>query len=300
VFDATTGRVAMTVGAFEGVYGIAIVSADGSGFQQIVEPGQTRDQPHAGTEGPRWAPDGRILFGSNRAGGPDDWHVFAVAAAGAEPVELTGGDDGIEYNPVLSPDGSTLAYAKAVTTPDGPDPFRDAGLFVSDADGSNERQLTTTPAGAVDEWPDISPDGQWVAFNRAHAAEGGLYVIRLDGTGLRQVIQATFEPLRPRWSPDGRWIVLSSNAERNQTESANVWIVAPDGSGLRQLTHESVPGQAWAPDWSPDGEHVVFVHGPGVLDVIGLDGTPTCTLWRGTGADAGWDPDWAPPAEAAS
>lgn len=295
VFDSTDGRVAMTNGRFGGSYGIATVNADGSDFRQIVEPGVARNQPHSGIEGPRWMLDGRILFASNRAGGPDDWHVF-IAADGGDPVQLTSGDDGIEYNPVMSRDGSMLVFGKAVATPDGPAPFREAGIFVSDPDGANERQLTITPEGAVDEWPDISPSGEWVVFTRGHVPEGGLYIINVDGTGLRQLIDADFEPLRPRWSPDGRLIVIHSNGTRFESESANVWVVAPDGTGLRQLTHESVPGQAWAPDWSADGEHIVFVHnqrdGLGGLDVIGLDGMTTCTLWQGVGANAGWDPDW--------
>lgn len=290
----------MTTGRFGTSYGIATVDADGANFNQVVEPGPGRDQPHAGTEGPRWTSDGRVVFGSNRAGGPDDWHVFVVAANGGEPVQITGGDDGIEYNPAMSSDGSTLVYAKAEATPGGPDPFREAGIFVSDADGANERQLTTAPDGAVDEWPDISPDGEWVVFTRGHIPEGGLYIVNIDGSGLRQLIDGDFEPLRPRWSPDGEWIVVHSNGGRFMVESANVWVVRPDGADLRQLTHEAVPGQAWAPDWSPDGNHIIFVHayadGRANLDVIAVEGAPTCAVYRNAGTDSGWDPDWGPPA----
>lgn len=304
VFDATSGSVAMTVGRFGSSYGIATVKADGSDFLQIVEPGPTRDQPHNGTEAPRWTADGRILFGSNRAGGPDDWHVFVVDDDGGDPLQLTRGKDGIESMPMLSADGSTLVYAKALSTPNGPAPFGGGGIFASDADGSNERPVALVPKGvtpefpegAADEWPDISPDGQRVVFNRSFTDEGGLFVVNLDGTGLRRLVDADLQAEHPRWSPDGRSIVFHSNTRRFQTESSNVWVIGADGSGLRQLTHESVPGQAWAPDWSADGEHIVFVDtprsGPGGLDVIGLDGTLTCHLWQGTGTDAGWDPDW--------
>jgi len=308
VFDASAGRVVMTDGPFRHAYGIATVNADGSDFRQVVAPGPERDQPHSGTEGPRWTPDGRILFDSNRAGGPDDWHVFVTDTAGGEPVQLTGGDDGIEWNGVMSPDGSTIVYAKALTTPDGPAPFGGGGIFASDADGGNERILAAVPAGtspefpegAQDEWPDISPNGERVVFNRLFTHEGGLFVLNMDGTGLTRLVDSDLDPERPRWSPDGQWIVFHSNSGRVQTDSANLWVIAPDGSGLRQLTHESLPGQAWAADWSPDAQHIVFVHtptsGPGGLAVIALDGTPTCTLWQGAGTDAGWDPDWGPAA----
>jgi TolB protein len=310
VFDGTDGRVVMTAGIFGHAYGIATVNADGSDFRIIVEPGPERRQDFSGTEGPRWTPDGRILFDSNRAGGPDDWHNFAVNADGSGLVQLTGGADGIENYPVMSPDGSTLVYTKYLATSEGPASFGGGGIFASDPDGSIERQVTTVPEGtspefpegAVDEWPDISPDGTQVAFARRETDEGGLFVVNIDGSDLTRLVDAEVQPLRPRWSPDGEWIVFHVNHHRFETESANVWLIRPDGSDLRQLTFESVPGQAWAPDWSPDGEHLVFVHTQrdrsGGLDVIGLDGTTTCRLWQGTGTDAGWDPDWGPSSKA--
>jgi len=307
VFDTTAGRVAMTVGNLSRSLGIGTVNADGSDFRQVVEPDPQRDQPHNGTEAPRWTPDGRILFDSNRAGGPDDWHIFIVDADGGEPIQLTGGTDGGEYNAVMAPDSSTMVYAKVLATPGGPGPYGGGGIFASNPDGSNERQLAAVPPGvspefpegAEDEWPDISPDGRWVAFTRAHSSEGGLFIMNIDGSGLRRLINYDMQPERPRWSPDGTLIVFHTNSERFETESANVWVVAPDGSGLRQLTHESVPGQAWAPDWSPDGKHIVFVHTTTsrstALDVIGLDGSTTCVLYQGGSTPAGWDPDWGPP-----
>jgi Tol biopolymer transport system component len=292
VFDASAGRIAFTIGNGR-ANGLAVMNADGSDIQRLLEPVDIPGQPHGGTEAPRWIPGDRILFHTNRYGGPDDFHVYVIDADGGEPLQVTGGDDGIESYGVMSRDGMTLVYGKAVPTPDGPDPFRDAGLFVSDPDGSNERQLTTTTEGGLDEWPDISPDGQRVAFTRAHDPEGGLYIIKLDGTDQQLLVDAQLEPQRPRWSPDGSLIVFHSHGTSFATESANLFVVAPDGSDLRQLTHESVPGQAWATDWSPDGEHIVFVHTPrGVnkayLDVIGLDGAMTCRLLEG------WDPDWGP------
>lgn len=78
-----------------------------------------------------------------------------------------------------------------------------------------------------------------------------------------------------------------------------MWVVAPDGSGLRQLTHASGTDQAWAPDWSPDGEQIIHVHQragrpSNDLDVIGLDGWALCTLPQGMSTTGHWDPDWGP------
>ena len=298
---AEDGRVAFTSG--NGVSnGIATVNADGTDLRELVQAGDPRGQPHAGTESPRWLPHGGVVFSSNRAGGPDDWHIFIATERGGEPVQLTSGADGIEYHPALSPDGHVLAYGKAVATPESPEPFRDAGIFVSDLRGDGERQLTSAPEGGADEWPDFSPDGQTIAFTRARSEAGGLFVIGLDGEGLTKVVDAELQPYRPRWSPDGSLIVFSSSADQAYSKSANVWVVAPDGSGLRQLTHATGTEQAWAPDWSPDGMHIVFVHqaprrDATDLEVIGADGSPGCSLLVGSNSASAWDPDWGAAAD---
>jgi Tol biopolymer transport system component len=115
-------------------------------------------------------------------------------------------------------------------------------------------------------------------------------------TGLREITDPVLDAIRPRWSPDGDQIVFSSNADNFMSESANIWAVAPNGTGLRQLTFES-GGQAFSPDWSPDGRHIVFLPTrPGGdtqdLAIIGLSGDGGCTLWRGTASMLAGDPDW--------
>jgi Tol biopolymer transport system component len=303
LFRASDGRIAFTITSGDGA-AIAAIDADGSGFRQVVEPGPGRAQPHAGTEAPHWIPQERVLFSSNRAGGPDDWHLFVVGASGGEPSQLTDDPGGIEYHGVPSPDGSSLAYAKAVATGNPAEPWRDAGIFVSDADGGGERQLTKPPEGTLDEWPDISPDGTMVAFSRGlggapGSARGSVYVVNLDGTGLRQITDPELDAIRPRWSPDGRLIAFSSNADNHMSESANTWVVAPDGTGIRQLTFRSGMSQAFYPDWSPDGRNIVFLDhrvGSGTQDLatITLEGDTGCTLWRGTSSRLAGDPDWGP------
>jgi D-alanyl-D-alanine carboxypeptidase len=305
LFGPEDGRVAFSL-AIDGTQGIAAINADGSDFALVVDPGEVRVQPHGGTEAPRWTPDHRILFSSNRAGGPDDWHLFMTAAAGGEPQQLTSATDAIEYYPAISTDGALLAYGKAIATGDPASPFDDAGIFVSDATGENERQLTVTPPGSIDEWVDFSPDGIQVAFVRHLGGEPGsarsaVYLVNVDGTDLRPITDPELNATRPRWSPDGRLIVFSSNSDNFERESANVWVVAPDGTGLRQLTHQAVPSQAFFPDFSPDGRHIVYINhtaysGTQDLAITSLDGSATCILYSGRRNHLAGDMDWGPSA----
>jgi len=86
-------------------------------------------------------------------------------------------------------------------------------IYAVDADtltgtgGTNLRYLTT----GMD--PALSPDGQWVAFTRwegtQNGALGSLWVINVDGTGERVILNDVHQPKSPTWSPDGTQITIS-------------------------------------------------------------------------------------------
>ena len=58
-----------------------------------------------------------------------------------------------------------------------------------------------------------------------------------DGANAKQVTSWALRGGQPDWSPDGKRLVFYSNRDGPQAVSANLYTVAPDGSGLRQLTH---------------------------------------------------------------
>ena len=60
----------------------------------------------------------------------------------------------------------------------------------------------------------------------------------------------------PRWSPDGKWIVLTSNVDGDDEE---VWVISADGVTRRKLTDNAVGDTA--ADWHPDGRRIVFRRG---------------------------------------
>jgi Tol biopolymer transport system component len=47
----------------------------------------------------------------------------------------------------------------------------------------------------------------------------------------------------PRWSPDGKWLVLSSNVDGPDEE---IWLVSADGKTRRKLTDNGVADRAVA------------------------------------------------------
>jgi Tol biopolymer transport system component len=96
--------------------------------------------------------------------------------------------------------------------------------------------------------PDPTPDGEWVVFYSRDQPEGDVYVIRPDGTGLRQLTSDAAIDRVPRWSPDKTWVAFFSN----RAGPLQVWkIRAADGSDLQQVTE--IGG---IPVWSPDGSRL--------------------------------------------
>jgi TolB protein len=80
-----------------------------------------------------WSPDGtHVAFGSSQGGNAD---IYLADRDGSHPVAITS-DPAADWDPVWSPDGRRIAFLS----------YRDGGvasLFVMDADGGNQRRLST-------------------------------------------------------------------------------------------------------------------------------------------------------------
>ena len=95
------------------------------------------------------------------------------------------------------------------------------------------------------------------------SSDGALYVVKLDGSGLRKITSGDLYPGDADWSPDGTEIVFE--ASDPQTPFGGVWIVGSDGSELRNVTATASGVGALDgfsdPVWSPDGSLILVLHG---------------------------------------
>jgi hypothetical protein len=69
-------------------------------------------------------------------------------------------------------------------------------------------------------------------------------VVNLDGSGVRSLSSGGYRDWSPNWGPAG--IVFSSNRERSDTWK--LWLVQPDGSGLRKLADVEGDEPVWTSD----------------------------------------------------
>jgi Tol biopolymer transport system component len=197
-----------------------------------------------------WSPDGNyIYFSSDRGGSMNLWRIPIEEKSGKvlgppQPI-TTPSTDAAHIS--FSRDGRHLAYVQRTSTANlhkvGFDPATGKVVGQPTAVTQGSRQV-------IQPYP--SPDGQWLAFASA-GAQSDVFVVRTDGTGLRQLTDGRYRNRAPCWFPDGKKIAFYSS----RTGKLEVWLVNPDGSGFQQLTHES-RGQVWYPVWSPDGARLAY------------------------------------------
>ncbi len=106
--------------------------------------------------------------------------------------------------------------------------------------------------------PALSPDGKTLAFVvRKFDIDGNtsarhIYTVPMEGGTPRQLTTQGSLNERPKWTPDSKQIVFVSN----RSGEAQIWRMAPDGTGAAQVTNIST--EAGGVLVSPDGKNVVF------------------------------------------
>ena len=177
-------------------------------------------------------------------------------------------DDGLTWDPSLSADGQTIAYASDSSK------RGDLDIWVRRLDNSPPRRITDDPAN--DSAPSISPDGSRVVYDSDRSPRG-IYMREINGGPERLVSRFGTDPF---FSPDGKRIVYWTGNEGQFTGNiGRIFITDIDRGVTRQLA-TSFP-DARHPVWSPNGDEILFEGcGPGCTDAetkrdwwrIGIDG----------------------------
>lgn len=95
---------------------------------------------------------------------------------------------------------------------------------------------------------DVSPDGSTIAFDLL----GDIYTLPITGGNARCIRSGLALEVQPRFSPDGQWILFTSDAGGGD----NCWIMRTDGSKAKQITKENFRLLNNGV-WSPDGEYII-------------------------------------------
>lgn len=185
---------------------------------------------------PKYSPDGKqIAFSRGMYFRPTGHPIGQIGIMNTDGtnVQYSGNANTNSGFPTWSPDGKSIVYSQ------------DAHLVIWDP-GTGKRRNLTMPGGQRDTFPQWSPNGDWIAFSSDRDAdeEFKLYLIRPNGTGLHRLTDKSGDS-HCSWSPDGKWLVFSSARTGFKDEHAlsespqpygQLFIIRPDGSGIRQIT----------------------------------------------------------------
>jgi Tol biopolymer transport system component len=220
---------------------------DGSRVRRLFSGGHS--------EAPRWSPDGSQIA------------VSAACTDGEENCAVTIVDpDTGTFRQLKMPD-PTLFTGCIVWSPDSrrlacegfgePDSSRNGIYTIRSSDGGGLTRVTNAEGGG-DIPLDYSPDGTQIVFgrfdvpNRPASANSALFVVEVDGSGVRRITPWGFADNQASWSPDGTKIVFE--------HLGSPFVVHPDGTGLAKIPL-AVSSRSGAGDfaWSPDGNKIVFL-----------------------------------------
>lgn len=172
--------------------------------------------------------------------------------------------------------GLLIAACRPVSEPEPPSAKSEARQespkpFASDAPAPQTVGPDGGPAEVLSSSYDPSADPRNVSgwnFQRQRAADAAA-----DAAKAPFSIEALYRLVsvgHPEFSPDGRRLVFTTTQHDLAKGKSNVdiWRVDIDGSNLRRLTHD--PARDGDPQWTPDGNAIVFVSSRG----------GTAQLWR--------------------
>ena len=256
-----------------------VMNANGTGVRQITRPPAGAVDSLNGP--PSTIPDGSgIIFDRSTS---DAAGIFRVRLDGGREQEVptARGVPGDGW-PVVSPDGTRIAVARAWGQPDEFQDLR-TGLYVLGIDGAHPRLVADFGYRADVGGATWSPDSKPLFFSVHNNGPGkpadgtALFAVGAAGGGLRRLTpwEADLQVSGPVFSPDGKKILFRLKPA-GQDFGGDYWTVNSDGSSRQRLTHFGPKHTTASAMWSPNGSMILFADS-------GMDGNDDLYVMRADG-----------------
>ena len=186
-----------------------------------------------------------IVFSSSRE--PHD-EIYAVNADNGSEIKVTERDDKMAFEPSLSPDGKWVVFESHKLDEEG------NGIITKfKMDGSSNYIELTDPAGDCRQ-PNWSPAGDLILYQKQTDGQWDIWTMDTLGNNKRPITNGKGDKTDASFSPDGKYIVYSSN--ESDEKYANLYIISViSGNSIRVTNYTAYDG---APSWSNDGRKIIF------------------------------------------
>ena len=193
----------------------------------------------------RLSPDGQLVAVSIKDPTSGQCHLWIIDVARGLRTRFTF-TAAWDQNPVWSPDGARLVF--------GSDRNGRYNLYQKSIGGVGNEELILS--ADFNGWPfDWSQDRRWIVVgsNSPQQIKADLLVFEpLGDLKLVPVVQTPFDEGEARFSPDGRWIVYTSD----ESEQQEVLVVPFPGPG-RKWQISTAGG--FHPQWKRDGKEIFYI-----------------------------------------
>jgi len=153
-------------------------------------------------------------------------------------------DEGTWLSLDVSPDGKTIAFELL------------GDIYTLPTEGGKAKLVDG--GMSFDSQPRFSPDGQWIVFLSDREGSENVWVMKADGTGVKQVSKdPNNEFASPTWDPNGKYIYVSKT--KFGIGPREIWMYHVDGGTGVQIT-KSRPSPATPRDQRTSDMGVVASH----------------------------------------
>src|SRR5947207_2034318 len=196
-------------------------------------------------------------------------YIFSARRDGSNLRKLTN-TNGYDAEASYSPDGSKIVFCslraayplEKLSAEDRKryetDPAYFGDIYIMDADGSNQRRLTSTPG--YDGGPFFSPDGQriiWRRFDKSGLI-ADVYTMKPDGSDERRLTDFKAMSWAPYFHPSGQYVIFTSN----KLGFSNFELYLVDAAGEHEPVRVTfTDGFDGLPVFSPDGKRLCWTSG---------------------------------------
>jgi tricorn protease len=180
--------------------------------------------------------------------------LFVQPALASDPIQLA-------RTPDVSPDGKTIAVSYL------------GDIYTVETIGGTARAITSHPAHDVG--PVFSPDGSKIAFSSNRHGSYDVFVTSVRGGKPTRLTFDSATDMACGWTPDGKHVLFASTRSTSFPQNWELYTVPAEGGKVRRVA----AGEAKDGSFSPKGDKLAYVRGPGSWYRKGYRGSSNDDVW---------------------